>query len=128
MQGCFDIHAVVNDAVQHRLSHLVVVLGFGQDFIGVGAESRTTVTACFIFRVGDLQNSNGLVRQGPHLTMQDFLAFSQFATMRARGFLWGAKNRYNNFGCFHIHACVLSEKSVLASLNQRRRLNYFKGK
>ena len=64
LQGLFDVHAVLEDAIEHQVADLVVVEGPGEDALGRVAEGRAAVAPGLIFAAGDLQVGDGLVGDG----------------------------------------------------------------
>ena len=104
LQGPFDAHAVLEDAVEDQGSDLVVVLGLGQDALGGVAEAGAATAAGLILAVGDLQGGDRLVGDGAHDPGQGPLPQAPFAALRAGGLLGGASDRYNDRGgCFGAH-------------------------
>ncbi len=110
LQSLFDVHAVLDDAIQHQIADLVVVEGPGEDALGGVAEGRATIALGLILAAGDLQIGDGLVGDGADLAgWQLPFATAVFATLWAGGLLGCTVNRYSDDrGCIGAHACVLS--------------------
>ena len=116
LQGPLDAHAVLEDAVEHQVADLVVVLGLGEHALGGVAEGRAAVAAGGVLAVGDLQVGDGLVGDGADGAGQRPLAAAAFAALRAGGLLGGAVDRYNDgCGCFGAHACVPGDEARVAT-------------
>ena len=127
----FDAHAVFEDALQHQIPDLVVVLGLGEDILGCGAEGGGAVAAGLVLAVGDLQEGDGLVGDGANGSCQGPLASTEFAAGRTRGFLGSAVNRYNErcgYGYIRAHACVLGDEVVFQPHSRRTQALSFKPK
>jgi hypothetical protein len=59
-----DVEAIVEDAVEDGLADEVVVLGFGAELAGAGAEVLAAATAGGILSVEDVKPDDAAVRQG----------------------------------------------------------------
>ncbi len=113
LQGPFDVHAVLEDTLEHQVANLVVVVCLGEDALGGVAEGLAAVAAGRVLAAGDVQIGDGLVDDGAHPSGHIPLATAQFAALRAGGLLGGAADGYNDgCGCFGAHACVLGEEAV----------------
>ena len=64
LQGPFDVHAVLEDAIEHQVADLVVVEGPGEHALGGVAEGRAAIALGLILATGDLQIDDGLVGDG----------------------------------------------------------------
>ena len=93
LPGAFDVEAVVEDAVEYRLADPVVVVGFGQDIGGRGAEVLAARAACLVFSVGDVQPGDLVVGDGTDAACEGALAAALRAAGGARGELGGAADR-----------------------------------
>jgi len=60
LEDPFDAHAVIENAFQHEIPDLVVVLGLGEDALGCVAKGSGTVASGGVLAVGDLQVGDGL--------------------------------------------------------------------
>lgn len=121
LEDPFDAHAVFDDALQHQIPDLVVVLGLGEDALGCGAKGGGAATPGVILAVGDFQEGNGLVGDGANGSGQGACPSASLAAHWAGGFLGGAVNRYNEGrGCGYIraHACVLVKRSCCNPIQQ----------
>lgn len=67
-EGALDVESVVEDAVQDGLANLFVVVGFGRDVQGPGAEELAAGTACLIFGIVDFEVGHLAIGQGADTT------------------------------------------------------------
>ena len=67
LQSLFDVHAVLDDAIQDQIADLVVVEGPGEDALGGVAEGCATIALGLILAAGDLQIGDGLIDDGADL-------------------------------------------------------------
>ena len=72
LQGLFDAHAILEDAIEHQVADLVVVEGSGEDALRGVAEGRAAVAPGLILAAGDLQVGDGLVDDGADLAGGNF--------------------------------------------------------
>jgi hypothetical protein len=109
LQGLFDVHAVLKDAIEHQVANLVVVEGSGEDVLGSVPEGLATAAPGLIFAADDLKKGDGLVDNGANPAgRKPAFPTAVFAALRAWGLLGGAVNRYNNgCGCFSAHGLHL---------------------
>ena len=89
LQGPFDVHAVLEDAVEDQVADLVVVLGLGEDALGGVAEGRAAVAAGLILAVGDLQVGDGLVGDGADACGSGSVCGGRVCRTSGRGPSWG---------------------------------------
>ncbi len=92
-EGGLDAHAVVEDAVEHSLSDLVVVAIAETDARRVGAEGRAATAPGAILAVGDVEVGDPAVFEGPDPAGEDLLATPEPAASWARGFARRARDR-----------------------------------
>ena len=103
-EDLLDAHPIVEDAVEHGFTDLVVVQGAGFHARGSGAEGRATVAPGPVFAVGDVEVDDLLVGDGTDLTVKNILALTQLATSGAWGLARGAFQGYgSNVGIVHLH-------------------------
>src|SRR5271157_1525861 len=96
-----DAHPIVEDAVEHGFTDLVVVQGAGFHARGSGAEGRATVATGPVFAIGDVEVDDLLVGDGTDLTMKNILALTQLTTSGAWGLARGAFQGYgSNAVCY----------------------------
>jgi hypothetical protein len=108
LQGLFDVHVVLDDAIEHEVANLVVVEGFGEHALGGVAEGRAAVAAGGVLAAGDLQIGDGLVDDGANPARHFAFPTAVFAALRTGGLLGGTGNGYKERrGCIRTHACVL---------------------
>src|SRR5208337_2393310 len=111
LQDPLDAHPVFDDAIQHQIPDLVVVMGFGEHTLGSVSERRAALAPGCVLAVGDLQVGHRLEGDRAYLTGTCPFSFAQFATLGTRGLLGSAMNRYkDNRGSIRAHACVRSEE------------------
>jgi hypothetical protein len=113
LKDSFNAHAVFDDALQHQIPDLVVVLGLGEDALGCVAKGGGAAAPGVILAVDDFQEGDGLVGDGAHSSGQGPCPSAEFAALRAGGFLGSAVDRYDEgFVCVYIraHACVLVKR------------------
>lgn len=85
-----DAHAVLEDAVEHGLTDLVVVQRPGFDARQGGAECRAAVATGPVLAVGDVEEDDLLVGDGSDPAVVDGLAVAQLAAPGTGGFAGGA--------------------------------------
>ena len=103
-EDLLDAHPILEDAVEHGFTDLVVVQGAGLHSRRSGAEGRATVAPGPVFAVGDVEVDDLLVGDGPDLTVQDVLAPSELATSGAWGLAGSTFQGYgSNVGMLHLH-------------------------
>ena len=111
LQDSLDAHPVFDDAIQHQIPDLVVVMGLGEHALGSVSERRAAIALGCVLAVGDLQVDYRLEGDRAYLTGTRPLSLAQFATLGTRGLLVSAMNRYKgNRGSIRAHACILSEE------------------
>ena len=103
-EDLLDAHPIVEDAVEHGFTDLVVVQGAGFHAWGSGAEGRATVATGPVFAIGDVEIDDLLVGDNTDLTVKNILALTQLATSGAWGLARGAFQGYGaNVGILHLH-------------------------
>ena len=115
LEDPFDAHAVFEDALQHQVPDLVVVLGLGEDALGCVAKGGGAAAPGVILAVVDFQEGDGLVGDGANGSGQGPCPSAEFAALRAGDFLGSAVNRHNEgcgYGYIRAHACVLGDEVV----------------
>ena len=85
-----DAHAVLEDAVEHGLTDLVVVQRPGFDARRGGAEGCAAVATGPVLAVGDVEEDDLLVGDGSDPAVVDGLAVAQLAAPGTGGFAGGA--------------------------------------
>ncbi|MGA7497833.1 MAG: hypothetical protein WBX00_14000 [Isosphaeraceae bacterium] len=85
-----DAHAVLEDAVEHGLTDLVVVQRPAFDARRGGAECRAAVATGPVLAVGDVEEDDLLVGDGSDPAVVDGLAVAQLAAPGTGGFAGGA--------------------------------------
>jgi hypothetical protein len=110
LDGPFDVHAVLKDALKDQIADLVIVEGPGEDTLGGVTEGGAAITPGLILTTGDLQIGDGLVDDGANLARRQLpFAMAVLTTRRARGLFGCAVNRYSDDrGCIGAHVGVLS--------------------
>ena len=109
LQHTLDARSVLDDAIQHQIPDLVVVMGLGKNTFGSDPESRAALALGCVFTVGDLQISYRLERDRAYLASTSPFSFPHLPAVGTRGLLGSAVNRYKDSrGCIRAHACVLS--------------------
>ena len=107
LENPFDAHAVVENALEHQIADLVVVLGLGEDTLGCVAKGGGAVASGGVLAVGDLQIGDGLVDDGSDFSGDGPLASASLAALWAGGLPGGTVDRYNNrggyFGAHGLH-------------------------
>ena len=93
LQDALDAHAILDDALEHQVTDLVVVEGSGEDALRGIAEGRAAVAPCLILAAGDLQEGDGLVDHGADPARDGPLSTAEFAALGARRLLGSAVNR-----------------------------------
>ncbi len=61
LQHLFDVHGVLEDAIEHQIANLVVVEGSGEDTLGSVPERLGATTPGLIFAADDIEKGDGLV-------------------------------------------------------------------
>jgi hypothetical protein len=108
LQGPLDAHAVLEDAIEHEVTDLVVGERPGEDPLGGVAEGLAAMAPGAVLATGDLEVGDGLEGDGADPTRERPLSAPMLTALRARGLLGGTTNRYNDgCGCSGTHACVL---------------------
>src|SRR5208283_1549185 len=122
LQDPLDAHPVFDDAIQHQIPDLVVVMGFGEHALGSVSERRAAFAPGCVLAVGDLQVGHRLEGDRAYFTGTCPFSFAQFATLGTRRLLGSAMNRYkDNRGSIRAHACVLSEEEPVEPHSEGRK-------
>src|SRR5262249_60067585 len=102
--GALDVEAIVEDAVEDRLAHEVVVIGLGGEAGGTGAKVLATVTAGGVLCVEDVQPEDLPVGERTGEAVEAALAVAAPAAGRAGIGLGLAADRDHLLARFRLHA------------------------
>jgi len=88
LEDPFDAHAVFEDALQHQVPDLVVVLGLGEDALGCVAKGGGAAAPGVILAVVDFQEGDGLVGDGAERFGSGSVSVGRVCRTPGRGLSW----------------------------------------